>query len=94
MFQTFEMYLVIMNSFDVREMKFICQFFEQISVEVFGARTQEIFDDVFSKMVAAAQPIPGFRRVKGGNLSYDRLLSIRLEIMLCKILLSSCPSLI
>lgn len=64
--------------------------FEQISVEVFGARTQEIFDDVFSKMVAAAQPIPGFRRVKGGNLSHDGLLSIRLEVMLCKILLSSC----
>lgn len=39
----------------------------KISVEVFGARTQEIFDDVFSKMVAAAQPIPGFRRVKGGK---------------------------
>ncbi|KAK1356360.1 Trigger factor [Heracleum sosnowskyi] len=39
----------------------------KICVEVFGARTQEIFDDVFSKMVAAAQPIPGFRRVKGGK---------------------------
>ncbi|KAB1219461.1 hypothetical protein CJ030_MR3G012257 [Morella rubra] len=38
-----------------------------IHVEVLGARTQAIFDDVFDKMVAAAQPIPGFRRVKGGK---------------------------
>ncbi|RZC50841.1 hypothetical protein C5167_019268 [Papaver somniferum] len=39
----------------------------KIRIDVTGAKTQEIFDDVFSKMVAAAQPIPGFRRVKGGK---------------------------
>ncbi|KAJ9178303.1 hypothetical protein P3X46_010197 [Hevea brasiliensis] len=39
----------------------------RISVEVSGARTREIFDNVFDKMVSAAQPIPGFRRVKGGK---------------------------
>ncbi|XP_057453810.1 uncharacterized protein LOC130745526 [Lotus japonicus] len=44
---------------DVRELK--------ISIEVSGNKTQSIFDDVFRKMVAAAQPIPGFRRVKGGK---------------------------
>ncbi|XP_059428057.1 uncharacterized protein LOC132161837 [Corylus avellana] len=38
-----------------------------VSVEVFGIRTQAIFDIVFDKMVAAAQPIRGFRRVKGGK---------------------------
>lgn len=53
----------------------ICSYFEpsfnssvQISVEVSGNKTQRIFDDVFKKMVAAAQPIPGFRRVKGGGV--------------------------
>ncbi|KAJ8750311.1 hypothetical protein K2173_014226 [Erythroxylum novogranatense] len=30
-----------------------------------GTKTRAIFNDVFDKMVAAAQPIPGFRRVKG-----------------------------
>ncbi|XP_020593049.1 uncharacterized protein LOC110033420 isoform X1 [Phalaenopsis equestris] len=39
----------------------------KVRVDVSGARTQEIFDDVFSKLVDAAQPIPGFRRVKGGK---------------------------
>lgn len=28
--------------------------------------TQAIFNTVFTKLVDAAQPIPGFRRVKGG----------------------------
>ncbi|GAY53320.1 hypothetical protein CUMW_148390 [Citrus unshiu] len=37
----------------------------KIGVEVSSAKTRAIFDDVFNKMVAAAQPIPGFRRVKG-----------------------------
>ncbi|KAL0432900.1 UNVERIFIED_CONTAM: hypothetical protein Slati_2624300 [Sesamum latifolium] len=37
----------------------------QITVEVSGFKTQEIYDEVFSKMVDDAQPIPGFRRVKG-----------------------------
>ncbi|EEF31800.1 conserved hypothetical protein [Ricinus communis] len=39
----------------------------RISVEVSGVKTRAIFDNVFEKMVAAAQPIPGFRRVKGGK---------------------------
>ncbi|KAF5452565.1 hypothetical protein F2P56_027545 [Juglans regia] len=50
-----------------------------ISVEVFGARTKAIFESVFDKMVAAAQPIPGFRRVKGGktpNIPRDILLEV------------------
>ncbi|KAG5560956.1 hypothetical protein RHGRI_004102 [Rhododendron griersonianum] len=51
----------------------------RLSVEVSGAKTEAIFDDVLSKMVAAAQPIPGFRRVKGGktpNIPQDVLLQI------------------
>ncbi|KAF3451034.1 hypothetical protein FNV43_RR07123 [Rhamnella rubrinervis] len=39
----------------------------QLSIEVSGAKTQTIFDEVFDKMVEEAQPIPGFRRVKGGK---------------------------
>lgn len=39
----------------------------KISVEVSGTTTQTIFDKVFDRMVAEAQPIPGFRRVKGGK---------------------------
>lgn len=38
-------------------------------VEVSGEKTQTVFNTVFEKMVAAAQPIPGFRRVKGGMRS-------------------------
>ncbi|KAM4113759.1 hypothetical protein ACJW30_04G020500 [Castanea mollissima] len=45
----------------------------KISVEIFGAKTQAIFDNVFDKMVAAAQPIPGFRRVKGGKTPNEGL---------------------
>ncbi|XVF84315.1 hypothetical protein PTKIN_Ptkin17bG0026900 [Pterospermum kingtungense] len=37
----------------------------KIRVEVSGTKTRAIFNDVFDKMVDAAQPIPGFRRVKG-----------------------------
>ncbi|XP_026448369.1 uncharacterized protein LOC113348732 isoform X1 [Papaver somniferum] len=51
----------------------------KIRIDVTGAKTQEIFDDVFSKMVAAAQPIPGFRRVKGGktpNIPEDILVQV------------------
>ncbi|CAA2988052.1 trigger factor [Olea europaea subsp. europaea] len=51
----------------------------KISVEVSGLKTQQIFDNVFSKMVADAQPIPGFRRVKGGktpNIPREILLEI------------------
>ncbi|KAI8567066.1 hypothetical protein RHMOL_Rhmol02G0092300 [Rhododendron molle] len=51
----------------------------RLSVEVSGAKTEAIFDDVLSKMAVAAQPIPGFRRVKGGktpNIPQDVLLQI------------------
>ncbi|XP_073046553.1 uncharacterized protein [Primulina eburnea] len=51
----------------------------KITAEVSGTKTQHIFDDVFSKMVADAQPIPGFRRVKGGktpNIPKNILLEI------------------
>ncbi|XP_038711308.1 uncharacterized protein LOC120005624 isoform X2 [Tripterygium wilfordii] len=51
----------------------------KISLNVFGAKTRVIFDNIFDKMVAAAQPIPGFRRVKGGktpNIPRDILLEI------------------
>ncbi|KAK9288129.1 hypothetical protein L1049_016577 [Liquidambar formosana] len=51
----------------------------KMRVEVSGVKTQAIFDDVFSKMVADAQPIPGFRRVKGGktpNIPRDILLEV------------------
>ncbi|KAH0992150.1 hypothetical protein GBA52_003633 [Prunus armeniaca] len=40
----------------------------KLNVEVSGAKTRAIFDEVFDKMVTAAQPIPGFRRVKGGKI--------------------------
>ncbi|OWM84735.1 hypothetical protein CDL15_Pgr027522 [Punica granatum] len=51
----------------------------KINVEVSGAKTREVFDSVFDKMVAAAQPIPGFRREKGGktpNIPRDILLEV------------------
>lgn len=43
-------------------------FCNQLSIEVSGAKTQTIFDEVFDKIVEEAQPIPGFRRVKGGKV--------------------------
>ncbi|XP_043708352.1 uncharacterized protein LOC122657648 [Telopea speciosissima] len=51
----------------------------KIKVDVYGAKTQAIFDDVFSEMVSATQSIPGFQRVKGGktpNIPNDVLLHI------------------
>ncbi|XP_023639326.1 uncharacterized protein LOC17888561 [Capsella rubella] len=51
----------------------------KVHVEVSGEKTQTVFNNVFEKMVAAAQPIPGFRRVKGGktpNIPRDVLLEI------------------
>ncbi|KAL1333343.1 hypothetical protein AAHE18_11G093600 [Arachis hypogaea] len=48
----------------------------KISIKVSGSKTQQIFDDVFGKMVAAAQPIPGFRRVKGGEIPKEILLEV------------------
>uniref|UniRef100_A0ACD5XUJ3 Uncharacterized protein n=1 Tax=Avena sativa TaxID=4498 RepID=A0ACD5XUJ3_AVESA len=39
----------------------------QIRVTVSSKMTDSIFENVFSKHVAAAQPLPGFRRMKGGK---------------------------
>uniref|UniRef100_A0A0A9FL65 peptidylprolyl isomerase n=1 Tax=Arundo donax TaxID=35708 RepID=A0A0A9FL65_ARUDO len=38
-----------------------------IRVNVAGTLTDSIFDKVFTKNVAAAQPLPGFRQMKGGK---------------------------
>ncbi|XP_020517859.1 uncharacterized protein LOC18425752 isoform X4 [Amborella trichopoda] len=54
-----ENFAVVANVSKAREIK--------MKVVVSGAKTQKIFDEVFSKLVEAAQPIPGFRRVKGGK---------------------------
>nr|CAD1838972.1 unnamed protein product [Ananas comosus var. bracteatus] len=54
----YEDFSVAVNAREDKDMK--------IRVTVSSSKTQFIFDDVFSKLVAAAQPIPGFRRVKGG----------------------------
>ncbi|CAI0544029.1 unnamed protein product [Linum tenue] len=48
----------------------------KVNVEVSGTKTRAIFDDVFDRMVEAAQPIPGFRRVKGGNIFYALATSV------------------
>eukprot|EP00262_Sarcandra_glabra_P007528 TRINITY_DN20398_c0_g1_i1.p1 TRINITY_DN20398_c0_g1~~TRINITY_DN20398_c0_g1_i1.p1 ORF type:complete len:216 (+),score=49.32 TRINITY_DN20398_c0_g1_i1:74-721(+) len=56
---SFEHFIVAVSSSEGSEIK--------MRINVSGVKTQLIFDDVFSKMVAAAQPIPGFRRVKGGK---------------------------
>ncbi|XP_031481471.1 uncharacterized protein LOC116251383 isoform X2 [Nymphaea colorata] len=39
----------------------------KMKICVSGEKTQQYFDKVFSQLVDAAQPIPGFRRVKGGK---------------------------
>ncbi|XP_078434333.1 uncharacterized protein LOC144705499 [Wolffia australiana] len=39
----------------------------KLKIDASGSKTQALFDDVFSRLVAAAQPIPGFRRLKGGK---------------------------
>ncbi|KAI4332026.1 hypothetical protein L6164_016967 [Bauhinia variegata] len=61
----FEEFFVSTTSINDRELK--------VSVEVSGPETQMIFDDVFKKMVAAAQPIPGLRRVKGGKTPTENI---------------------
>ncbi|KAH7547577.1 hypothetical protein FEM48_Zijuj01G0324600 [Ziziphus jujuba var. spinosa] len=48
----------------------------KLSIEVSGTTTQTIFDEVFDKMVEEAQPIPGFRRVKGGEIPKNILLEV------------------
>ncbi|XP_066160279.1 uncharacterized protein [Oryza sativa Japonica Group] len=42
----------------------------KLRVTVADTMTESIFEKVFSKNVAAAQPLPGFRRMKGGLLLY------------------------
>uniref|UniRef100_A0A804QDP7 peptidylprolyl isomerase n=1 Tax=Zea mays TaxID=4577 RepID=A0A804QDP7_MAIZE len=39
----------------------------KLQVHVSGTITDSIFKKVFTKNVAAAQPLPGFRRMKGGK---------------------------
>ncbi|WVZ65549.1 hypothetical protein U9M48_014894 [Paspalum notatum var. saurae] len=39
----------------------------KIQVNVSGTMTDSVFEKVFTKSVAAAQPLPGFRRMKGGK---------------------------
>uniref|UniRef100_A0A0D9XFM5 peptidylprolyl isomerase n=1 Tax=Leersia perrieri TaxID=77586 RepID=A0A0D9XFM5_9ORYZ len=39
----------------------------KIRATIAGTMTESIFDTVFSKNLAAAQPLPGFRRMKGGK---------------------------
>lgn len=39
----------------------------KLQVNVSGTMTDSIFEKVFTKNVAAAQPLPGFRRMKGGK---------------------------
>ncbi|KAF8780824.1 hypothetical protein HU200_000770 [Digitaria exilis] len=39
----------------------------KIQVSVSGTMTDSVFEKVFTKKVAAAQPLPGFRRIKGGK---------------------------
>ncbi|KAF8701106.1 hypothetical protein HU200_007063 [Digitaria exilis] len=39
----------------------------KIQVSVSATMTDSIFEKVFTKKVAAAQPLPGFRRIKGGK---------------------------
>ncbi|TVU01438.1 hypothetical protein EJB05_53114 [Eragrostis curvula] len=39
----------------------------KIQVNVAGTMTDSTFEEVFAKKVAAAQPLPGFRRMKGGK---------------------------
>lgn len=53
----------------------------QVAVEVSGTKTQEIYDEVFSKMVKDAQPIPGFRRAKGGK-SLLKLWKLKIPVAL------------
>ncbi|XP_020517857.1 uncharacterized protein LOC18425752 isoform X2 [Amborella trichopoda] len=62
-----ENFAVVANVSKAREIK--------MKVVVSGAKTQKIFDEVFSKLVEAAQPIPGFRRVKG-VLLFSRFLGM------------------
>ncbi|ONK72478.1 uncharacterized protein A4U43_C04F19850 [Asparagus officinalis] len=52
----------------------------EVRVDASGSKTQAIFDDVFSKLVEAAQPIPGFKRLKGGIMSHFAMLQEGLKV--------------
>ncbi|KAJ0969322.1 hypothetical protein J5N97_022199 [Dioscorea zingiberensis] len=56
---TFEDFMVSSNNYQDGHVK--------VRIDVAGTKTQAVFDIVFTKLVDAAQPIPGFRRVKGGK---------------------------
>uniref|UniRef100_A0A0D3H8X0 Trigger factor ribosome-binding bacterial domain-containing protein n=1 Tax=Oryza barthii TaxID=65489 RepID=A0A0D3H8X0_9ORYZ len=68
----------------------------KLRVTVADTMTESIFEKVFSKNVAAAQPLPGFRRMKGGLLlylgkPYFNWTNMRLVMFLCFALASSIP---
>ncbi|KAH7663905.1 Trigger factor ribosome-binding bacterial domain-containing protein [Dioscorea alata] len=68
---SFEDFVVSSNTYQDGHVK--------VKIMVDGTKTQAIFDTVFAKLVDAAQPIPGFRRVKGGktpDIPKDILLQI------------------
>lgn len=58
----------------------MCVLILQVRVDASGAKTQAIFDDVFSKLVEAAQPIPGFQRAKGGNFALLLIIHNKLDV--------------
>lgn len=43
----------------------------QLRVELSGKDTQRAFDSVVRSLAKNAPPVPGFRKAKGGKLSYD-----------------------
>ncbi|CAA7037884.1 unnamed protein product [Microthlaspi erraticum] len=55
----------------------------KVHVQVSGEKTQTVFNNVFEKMVAAAQPIPGFRRVKGVNMIVISLSDSLMPFLCC-----------
>ncbi|OVA11058.1 hypothetical protein BVC80_1741g32 [Macleaya cordata] len=40
----------------------------QVRVDLTGKETQKVFDDVLTNLARSAPPIPGFRKMKGGNI--------------------------
>uniref|UniRef100_A0A0D9XFM4 peptidylprolyl isomerase n=1 Tax=Leersia perrieri TaxID=77586 RepID=A0A0D9XFM4_9ORYZ len=65
----------------------------KIRATIAGTMTESIFDTVFSKNLAAAQPLPGFRRMKGGSLLKPGklyFLSISVQIELAALVVMFC----
>ncbi|RCV12483.1 hypothetical protein SETIT_2G272700v2 [Setaria italica] len=56
----------------------------KIKVNVSGTMTDSIFEKVLTKKVAAAQPLPGFRQMKGGhrNLTLPTFVGIVFHMVL------------